>query len=278
MVKPQIRGINSPLGCGDTPHPTSQADSAEGRHGTGWGGGACFGSSLDSYGQNCTLKREWTKQEKRAYQRIKSGLEKHHGERLRFLTLTSAPEMKRPINDAWRVLKERIRRLTPARLIRDGYIEPSDMRRYYPNKRLKERLRFDYYKVRTTEGVSGVIHVLYFGDYIPQKWLSDAWREITGSAYVVDIRACKDEVKDVDNLARYCVAQYVASQEGGKRFSWSWGWVFKGFVAVWRQFVRELGVRQAIKAWRVFLRRGWVWIEGFAYPKPPPAWGGLVVL
>ena len=236
------------------------------------------GAFLDSSSQNCTLGGGWSRQERRAYHRIKSGLEWHEGERLRFLTLTSAPGMKRPINEAFRVLKERIRRLTPACLIRKGYIKPSDVRKYYPGKRLLEPLEFEYFKVVVwSEGAEGVIHVLFFGDFIPQRWLRDAWREITGSAYVVDVRECKDDVEDAERLARYCVTQYVATQEGEKRFSWSWGWVFKGFVGVWREFVDELGLEQAIQAWRVFMRQGWVWYEGFMYPKPPPAWGALVL-
>ena len=248
----------------------------------------CDDTSLDSFVQNCTQGgvdqsphdgvstngKTWSKKQKRAYHRILSGLRVHKGELLRFLTLTTAEYMQRDLRSAWRVLKERIRRLTPLRLIKMGYIELKDVRKYYPNKSLNEPLKFEYLKVETDEGVAGVLHVLYFGDYIPQKWLSDAWKEITGTAYIVDIRACKDPVKSPKRLARYCVAQYVSGQTAFVRFSWSWGWVGKGFVKVWRTLLKEVGydIKRAIALWEKLLS-GESFTIGFKLFKPPPEIG-----
>lgn len=245
-------------------------------------------TSLDNGGQNCTQlvagggsrggsRREWSRQERRAYQRIRSGLEKHRGERLRFLTLTSVGGMRKPISKAWHVFVGRVRRMTPMRLAKEGYMRPAELLRYYRLEQLRKPLKFTYFKVRTTEGVAGVVHAIYFGDYLPQMWLSHVWEDLTGGAFVVDVRACRDRVKDVGRLSRYIVAQYITTQEGEKRFSWSRDWVFKGFVAVWRYFVEKLGVKRAVEAWQVYLRDGFVWYEGFMYPEPPPAWGALVL-
>ena len=234
--------------------------------------------SLDCFVQNCTRDEidqpptiTWTKQQRRAYHRILSGLRVHKSELLRFLTLTTAENMQRDLRTSWRVLKERIRRLTPLRLIKMGYVKPNDVRKYYPNKPLNQPLKFEYIKVETDEGVEGVLHVLYFGDYIPQKWLSDAWKEITGSAYIVDIRACKDPVKSPKRLARYCVAQYVSGQSAFIRYSWSWGWVGKGFVKVWKILLKELNydIKKAIALWEKLLS-GESLILGSKLFKPPP--------
>ena len=155
-----------------------------------------------------------------------------------------------------------------------GYIKPNDIRKYYPNKPLNQPLKFEYIKIETDEGVQGVLHVLYFGDYIPQKWLSDAWKEITGSAYIVDIRACKDPVKSPKRLARYCVAQYVSGQSAFIRYSWSWGWVGKGFVKVWKILLKELDydLKRAIALWERLLS-GESFTLGFKLFKPPPEIG-----
>jgi len=200
------------------------------------------------------VKQTWTRQQRRAYQRILSGLRKHKGELLRFITLTTAKGMKRDIRQAFKVLHERIRRLTPLKLLKQGYITKDELKKYYPNKPLNEPIRFEYFKVETAEGVAGVLHILYFGDYIPQKWLSDVWREITGTAYIVDIRACREPVHSPKRLARYVVSQYVAGQKAFIRFSWSKGWVARGFVKVWQFLIRALGnLKCALAVWNKLL-------------------------
>ena len=242
----------------------------------GVAGGSPPEPSLDFNGQNCTLahRRSWDRKRRRAYHRILSGIRRHKGERLRFLTLTSSPEARRPITKDFRVLKERIRRLTPLRLVRLGYLTLKDCRYYYGSKPLNEPLRFDYFWVETSEG-NGVLHILYFGDYIPQKWLSDAWRDIHQSP-IVDIRATKSVVKgfnkDMKRLAVYCVVQYCAEQDKFIRYGWGWGWVFRGFVRVWELLLKHLPFPKALKVWNMLLERGlelgWMWVD----VGPPSRW------
>jgi hypothetical protein len=91
----------------------------------------------------------YTKKQRRAFQRLMSGLTvgKSRRERLRFMTLTSSPEsIGRNLNADFRALKMRILR--------------------------KFHFKMKYWKIRTNEG-NGVLHIVFRGKYIPQKWLSE---------------------------------------------------------------------------------------------------------
>lgn len=156
----------------------------------------------------------WTSKQCRTYHRVKSGLllASSLGENVRFITVTSAPGMSR-LSEDFGVLVKRIRN-------RFG--------------------RFEYIKVKTNEG-HGVIHVLYRGSYIPQKWLSDAWGFIHGSP-VVDIRA----VRPFKGMASYIVSQYVSCQKSSyQRSSSSWNWIYHGWLKNWNLI--RCGVRDKLK-------------------------------
>lgn len=195
---------------------------------------------------------KWSKAQKRAYARIRAGLKMHQGERLRFMTLTTADGMKRPLNEAFRALKERIRRMRPVRLYKMGYLKKGDLRKY---KDLNAPLQFVYFKVETSEGRKGVYHILFFGDYIPQKWLSDVWRELTGTAYIVDIRATRGRVRRVRRLAAYVVSQYVAGQCAYVRFSCARSWAFQGYVTAMKNLISDYGFERGIRYFEVLLER-----------------------
>lgn len=136
------------------------------------------------------------------------------------MTLTSSPISKwRQINPHFQVLRKRIDR-------KFGNIE--------------------YIKFRTNEGY-GVLHILYLGPYIPQKWLSQNWKEIHG-AKIVDIR----EIKGEKRIARYLISNYLVNQTF-VRMSWFSGWVCKGFVGIWKKFVKRYGYPLCIEKLTLFL-------------------------
>ncbi len=172
---------------------------------------------------------KWSRQQKRAFQRIMSGVEFHHHKNLlRFMTLTS-PQGSSPetLQADFRAFKERIKRLTPLRLVKAGYIEARQLHFYYPGKALTNRLEFHYIAIKTAEG-NGVIHLLCAGDYLPQRWLSESWLALH-RAWSVDIRKTYGSKR---GIAGY-LCQYCAGQHKFIRYSWSWGWVWPGFVRSW---------------------------------------------
>lgn len=143
--------------------------------------------------------------QRRSLQRLISGFTRAHarGDRLRFLTLTSAP---------------------------GGSVVL--LRRHFQvlRKRIEHAFGFlpQYWSLRTNEGY-GVLHIVFKGGFIPQSWLSDAWRSIHGAS-IVDIRVLRGSPR---RLASYLVANYLCRQSF-ERMSWSWSWVFRGFCGVWR--------------------------------------------
>jgi hypothetical protein len=180
-------------------------------------------SSLDSNIRNLPKRSGWSAKQKRAYQRLLSGLTraKTLGKKVRFMTLTSSPNSSfSELNEHFQVLRKRIKR--------------------------KFGVKIDYIKFKTNEGY-GVLHVIFVGSFIPQQWLSRNWEEIHG-AKIVDVR----EVRGEKRLARYLISNYLVTQTF-VRMSWSWGWVFRGFVSMWKWFVRKFGYPLCIRHWTSFL-------------------------
>lgn len=140
---------------------------------------------------------------KRCYHRVISGLEKDP--RCRFVTLTSSPDSKNFIQQDLRRLIMRLRR----RGVLVDYIRVIE----------KTKSGFDH------------VHMIYRGSYIPQPVLSALWLEIH-QAPIVDIRSVKPFKNHIRGAAGE-LAKYMA-KEGCRRYSWSWGWVYKGFVRTWK--------------------------------------------
>jgi len=180
-------------------------------------------ASLDSNIQNLPKRSSWSTKQKRAYQRLLSGLTRAKvlGKKVRFMTLTSSPSSSfGELNEHFQVLRKRIKRTFGVKI--------------------------DYIKFKTNEGY-GVLHIIFVGAFIPQQWLSRNWEEIHG-AKIVDIR----EVRGEKRLARYLISNYLVTQTF-VRMSWSWGWVFRGFVSMWKCFVRKFGYPVCIRHWASFL-------------------------
>ena len=155
------------------------------------------------------------------------------GKKARHLTLTTSthPNVRnnpiRLYNDQ-RKLVQRIRRLTPLKLILMHYITLSDYRRYYPNKKLNEPLEYEYFRVRTNEG-NGVLHIVQTGDFLPYHWIQDTWAYLHKS-YIIAIREINSD--NYGDRARYIVTQYVSNQDTSYiRSSMSRNYIYPG----WRQ-------------------------------------------
>jgi len=107
----------------------------------------------------------------------------------------------------------------------------------------------EYFRLRTSEG-NGVLHIVYKGGFIPHSWLKNAWNEIWESP-IVFIQALRGEKR----LARYIVSHYMVGHSGFMRQSWSWGWVFRGFVHTWRRVLKSsVDMSTAINTWCIILR------------------------
>jgi len=149
---------------------------------------------------------------------------------LRVLTLTTSPRSRAdglPLNASWLALRKRIDR-------KFGKLE--------------------YWKLRTSEG-NGVLHIIFSGSYIPHSWLTRSWQEIHDSP-IVYIQKMRFRRK---RLVNYLMGHYLPSHDDGRlytRMSWSWGWVFRGFVGAWRWFWKQgPTMYDAIHDWNKLMRR-----------------------
>ena len=150
---------------------------------------------------------------------------KSRRERLRFMTLTSSLESKdRNLNADFRALKLRILR--------------------------KFHFKMKYWKIRTNEG-NGVLHIIYRGRYIPQRWLSVQWADIHKS-YVVDVRSLFETRKGLTGIAFYLIGNYLTKQSF-ERMSWGYSWVFPAFVSSWKRLVEKYGFKRGLKLWNKLL-------------------------
>lgn len=182
-------------------------------------------------------KKTLTIQESRAYQRLVSGLTIgcRQGAYYRFMTLTTAKGVNRDINKDFDILKKRIRRATWQKDRFSGF-------------------KFNrYFKLKTAEG-NGVLHIIYWGNFIPQNWLSHAWEQIHKSE-VVDIRsAYGNKNTKVKGLVGYLLTDYLTKQPI-IRMSYGWKWAWKGLAKSWdhvrksQKFLRRAGSMKDEAVW-----------------------------
>jgi len=191
-------------------------------------------------------KHVYTKKQRRAFQRLISGLTvgKSRRERLRFMTLTSSPEsVGRSLNADFRALKMRI------------------LRKYH--------FKMTYWKIRTNEG-NGVLHIIFRGKYIPQKWLSAQWADIHKSP-IVDIRSLYETRKGLTGIVFYLVGNYLAKQSF-ERMSWGYSWVFPAFVSYWKRIVEKYGFKRGLELWNKLLCSPFVVTRQVRLTKFLPQW------
>ncbi len=173
--------------------------------------------------------QEWSRKQKRGYQRIRSLLWfwECHGFQVLWIMLSTAPGGDASkLSYRHKLLRQRIERLL-------GYVG------------------LEHYQVRTAEG-NGVLHIFWAwkprpGErarrfWIDQGWLSDQWQEIHGASYVW-VGAYKPGRKSRNRLGRYVITQYVQDQCGYVNMCWSWkrslgfpiGAVWNTLKTSWRQ-------------------------------------------
>lgn len=97
-------------------------------------------------------------------------------------------------------------------------------------------------------------HVVFVGSYIPHSWLSSVWEEITGFP-IVYIQAFRGGRR---RLGAYLV-KYLGKNGSFCRYGFSFGWVFRGFVKVWRDLLRRsfrrgYSMARILSIWRRILR------------------------
>lgn len=158
--------------------------------------------------------------------------------------------MIRSLPSAFDCIKTMIRKYSPYRLFKDGYLNEYELNYFYDRESIFKTFKFEYVKVFTSEGgAQGVYHILFFGSYLPQAFLSSLWMYYTGTAFSVDIRVVKDVARsnsDVKRLSRYCIDQYVVGQkndDGSSAFvsySKSFDWSIRNYNGVYWFFKKNL--------------------------------------
>jgi len=122
--------------------------------------------------------------------------------------------------------------------------------------------QFDYCMIKTHEG-NGVIHLLFHsencrsvGSAALHSFFSINWAEIHEAPVVWIVKTYGDK-----GLAGY-LTQYLASQKGETRMSWSWGWVHRGFVKDWEEIKRSSeNIKKAIETWDWYLANDPIWLK-----------------
>jgi hypothetical protein len=193
------------------------------------------------------------KKQRRAYNTIITGLKlaQRENKTVRFLTLNTSDVQKNSmcydefkLNDDFRKLKQRVKRMTPLKMIKEGYIKSSELRKYYNGIKIGAALDFEYFKVQTNEG-NGVLHIVYKGQYLPYNYLVDNWQDIHNS-WNVNIKRIGNNKNDTGRASSYIVSQYVSSQNSTYvRSSQSWRWLFRGYR---KRFLEFLALN--MKDWR----------------------------
>ncbi len=169
---------------------------------------------------------------------------KSRRERLRFMTLTSSPESEgRNLNADFRTLKMRVFR--------------------------KFHFKMKYWKIRTNEG-NGVLHIVFRGKYIPQKWLSEQWADIHTSP-IVDIRSLRETRKGLTGIVFYLVGNYL-SKQSFERMSWGYNWVFPKFVGCWKAIVQRYGLHRGLEVWNRLLCTSFVVTRQVRLTRFLPRW------
>lgn len=196
-------------------------------------------------------RSEWSRKQKRGYQRIRSLLwfwECHGFQVLWVMLSTAEGGDANKLSYRHKVLRQRMERQL-------GYEG------------------IEHYQVRTEEG-HGVLHIFWAWRpapgararrfWIDQRWLADQWNQIHG-APVVWVKAYRPGRRSRNRLSRYVISQYVQDQSGYVNMCWSWkrslgfplGAVWNALKSMWqkRNSIRTMRRQRLLP--RVVLFRTW---------------------
>jgi hypothetical protein len=189
-----------------------------------------------------------TEKKKRAFRNILFGIKKSRilKRPIRFLTLTTsdiefnslANQEKNKLSKDFLKLKGRIKRCSPYKLYKQGYISKRQLTYYYGHDYLSKSLKIEYLKVTTNEA-NGVIHAIYRGEYLPYNYVADNWQDIHNS-WEINIQLIDDMKKNDLQVTSYIVNQYVTNQEKATctRYSQTINWIYKHYLDKWNE-IRE---------------------------------------
>jgi len=217
-------------------------------------------------GTKTTTIPQWTRNTKRRYRSLNSWLSAQRGVGCQLLRvdLTSLNNNSLKLTLAFKALRRKVEKTFHTKI--------------------------NYYKIETSEG-NGVLHMVWAVNsdraaWIPQKWLSDTWQEITG-ARIVYIKRIRSGGHHTQRVSRYLVTQYLAGthhESSIVRVSYSW-WrdnlpLSKGWSAMFRYcknsftknynslsspFRQALTMKNLISGWTSLLTTGWWKFDGGAF-------------
>lgn len=200
--------------------------------------------SLVNIYQSTARRSEWSRKQKRQYQRLRSWLTEKNAANCQLLRVDLTTASDGAAGDLTKHFLELKRRV----LRRYGY-------------------DIDFYKVRTCEGF-GVLHMVWAIDarkaaWIDHSWLKEQWLVIHGAS-VVWIKRMGQGKSDRARLAGYMVTQYFVNQgERGSavvRVSYSWWKCRAPLGKAWMRLKREYRFAE-YRHRRAVL---------FDYARPPP--------
>jgi hypothetical protein len=183
----------------------------------------------------------FTKKQSRIYRDCVIGAKKYYllKQELKFITVTSSNESITRLSDPytyqrqltldWKKLIQRIRRLTPYRLIKMEYLNKRQVGRFYGRNSLHKKVfaNSHYLKVNTNEG-NGVIHAISNMPYIPHQYIKDVWKELHAGSFNCNIQPLNKKKNSPSKVASYMATQYISSQDATYiRSSKSNHWIFK---------------------------------------------------
>lgn len=150
------------------------------------------------------LRKNPTKADLRAFQRLRTGVSYHRESKIRFLTLTHPPDKEVTQDQA----KRKVQKLLEG---------------------LRKDYAIEYFQVHTAEGNGNVHHMALVGDFLPVDQVRARWKSLTGATQL-----------DLQQVRKW-TAFYLemTRQQKTSRYSSSRGWMWPGASQDWKKICRH---------------------------------------